>query len=300
MELSGLHLLLTYQCNFECDHCFVWGSPNQSGTMRLADIREVLRQAEALGSIQSIYFEGGEPFLYYPVMVQGIMEAARRGFAVGVVSNSYWATAVEDAVEWLRPFAGLIQDLSVSSDLYHWGEELSQEVKNAEEAAAALGIPSAVLSIAQPEEPDAPMASGQLPPGESAVMYQGRAAEELAPRAAHHPWETFTECPHEDLREPGRVHIDPLGHVHVCHGISLGTMFDTPLTEICDAYDPEAHPVIGPLLAGGPAELARRYGLTPMEGYADACHLCYQARVALRGRFPEILAPDQMYGVFED
>jgi hypothetical protein len=77
-------------------------------------------------------------------------------------------------------------------------------------------------------------------------------------------------------------------------------MFDTPLTEICDAYDPEAHPMIGPLLAGGPAELARLHGLTPQEGYADACHLCYQTRVALRGRFPEILAPDQMYGVFED
>jgi hypothetical protein len=34
------------------------------------------------------------------------------------------------------------------------------------------------------------------------------------------------------------------------------------------------------------------------ESYADACHLCYQARCALRARFPEILTPDQMYGVF--
>jgi hypothetical protein len=299
MELSGLHLLLTYQCNFECDHCFVWGGPHQSGTMTLADIREILRQAEALGTIQSIYFEGGEPFLYYPIMLKGIEEAVRRGFPAGVVSNSYWAKAVEDALEWLRPLAGLIRDISVSSDLYHFDEALSQEVKNAQEAAAALGIPSDVLSIAQPEDPDAPKATGQLPAGESAVMYQGRAAVKLAPLAPHHPWETFTECPHEDLREPGRVHVDPLGHVHMCHGISLGDMFRTPLTEICETYDPDAHPVIGPLLAGGPAELARRYGLTPNAGYADACHLCYETRVALRPRFPEILAPDQMYGAFD-
>jgi hypothetical protein len=63
---------------------------------------------------------------------------------------------------------------------------------------------------------------------------------------------------------------------------------------------PDAHPVIGPLLAGGPAELARRYGLTPKEGYADACHLCYETRLALCERFPDVLTPDQMYGAFED
>jgi hypothetical protein len=268
--------------------------------MTLKDIGEILRQADALGTIASIYFEGGEPFLYYPIMVRGIEEAVSRGFWVGVVSNSYWATAVEDAMAWLQPLVGRIQDLSVSSDLYHYEEALSQQVRTAQEAAAALGIPSDILSIAQPEEPDAVSALGQLPAGESAVMYQGRAAEKLAPQAPHYAWETFTECPHEDLQEPGRVHIDPLGHVHMCHGISLGDMFRTPLTVICEAYDPDTHPVTGPLLVGGPAELARRYGVRPKEGYADACHLCYETRLALRQRFPEILAPDQMYGVFED
>ena len=33
--LRELHLLLTYQCTFECDHCFVWGSPFQTATMTL-------------------------------------------------------------------------------------------------------------------------------------------------------------------------------------------------------------------------------------------------------------------------
>jgi hypothetical protein len=131
-------------------------------------------------------------------------------------------------------------------------------------------------------------------------MYRGRAAEKLAPHAPHHPWEIFVECPHEDLREPGRVHIDPLGHVQMCHGISLGNILRTSLTEMCETYNPDAHPVIGPLLAGGPAELTRRYGVSPKEGYADACHLCYETRLALRERFPEILTPDQMYGAFGD
>lgn len=297
MKLTGLHLLLTYQCTFECDHCFVWGSPWQSGTMMLENIREILRQAKDLGTVSSIYFEGGEPFLYYAVLLQGVQEAAHLGFRVGIVSNAYWATDVEDALAWLSPYAGLIQGLSISSDLYHYSEKISRQAENARAAAERLGIPVGFISVAQPEEVDAGSVSGQLPEGESAVMYRGRAAAKLAGRAAPRLWSGFTTCPHEDLREPGRVHVDPLGNLHICQGISLGNMFRTPLREICERYDADAHPITGALLAGGPAELAHRYGVPHAEGYADACHLCYETRRALRLRFPDILTPEQMYGV---
>lgn len=305
MKLTGLHLLLTYQCNLECDHCFVWGSPRQNGTMTLQIIHEILQQARRLGTVQWIYFEGGEPFLYYPVLARGVREAADAGFRVGIVSNGYWATSRADALEWLRPFVGLVEDLSISSDLYHWNENLSpqgllsQQAKNAAEAAEQLGISIGFICIAGAEATNATSVVGQLPAGESAVMYRGRAAEKLVARAAHQAWRQFAECPHEDLREPGRVHIDPFGDLHICQGISLGNVFSTLLSEICEAFDPNSHPITGPLLVGGPAELVHCYGLPHEESYADACHLCYEARRALRERFPEILKPDQMYGVIE-
>jgi hypothetical protein len=87
-----------------------------------------------------------------------------------------------------------------------------------------------------------------------------------------------------------------LGYVHLCHGITLGNVFENSLAAICAAYDPVTHPIVGPILAGGPAELARRYQVSVAEAYADECHLCYETRRALRSRFPDILAPDQMYG----
>ncbi len=297
MKLSGLHLLLTYQCTFECDHCFVWGSPWQHGVMTLENIRRILREAQDLGTIESIYFEGGEPFLYYAVLLEGSRLAKNAGFQVGIVSNSYWATSVEDAIEWLKPFAGLIGDLSVSSDLYHYDELLSQQAQNARTAADRLGIPIGTICIAQPEAITAATTVGQLPEDESAVMYRGRAAEKLAARASQRSWRQFTACPHEDLREPGRVHIDPFGNLHLCQGIVIGNLFHTPLKEICERYDPDAHPITGPLLRGGPIELARRYDLPHRETYADACHFCYEARSALRPRLAEVLAPEQMYGV---
>jgi hypothetical protein len=127
-------------------------------------------------------------------------------------------------------------------------------------------------------------------------MYRGRAAEKLAAGAAKRPWSELATCPYEDLREPGRVHVDPLGNVHICQGISLGNLFRTSLAEICAAYDPDTHPITGALLAGGPAELARREEVSHADACADACHLCDETRRRLRERYPEILTPDQMYG----
>lgn len=264
--------------------------------MTLRDVRYILRQAEELGTVNWIYFEGGEPFLYYAVLLKGVQEAAAKGFQVGIVSNSYWATSEEDATEWLRPFAGFVQDLSISSDLYHWSETHSQQSRNAQAAAEKLGIPIGMISIAQPETVNAASAFGQLPTGESAVMYRGRAAEKLVAQAVKWPWEQFTECPYEDLREPGRLHVDPLGNLHVCQGISLGNIFQKSLRGICETYDPDSHPITGPLIKGGPAALVRQYNLPHEATYADACHLCCQSCRQLRTRFPEILCPDQMYG----
>jgi hypothetical protein len=268
--------------------------------MTLDDINEILDQAEETGTVRSVYFEGGEPFLFYAVMLAGVRMAHERGFTAGIVTNSYWANSERDALEWLRPFKGMISDLSVSSDLFHFDELMSAQAKNAQAAAKELGIPIGVISIAQPEAEDAPSASGQLPTGDSQVMCRGRASSTLVDKFAYSSWDQFDECPFEDLRDPGRVHIDPLGHLHICQGISLGSLFQQPINDICANYDPDTHAITGPLLAGGPAELVQRYDLDLRESYADACHLCYLAREALRERFPDILTPDQMYGVLQD
>ena len=290
MKLTGIHFLLTYQCTYECDHCFVWSSPSASGVFTLARIREILEQGQSLGNLRSVYFEGGEPFLYYPVLVQAVKMAAAMGLSVGIVSNAYWSTAEEDALAWLQPFAGIVQDLTLSDDLYHSDEPGAARVQYARAAAKKLGIPDGSISIAQPE---AAGAEG----GESGVMYRGRAAANLVDRApSRTPWEQLNECPYENLRDPGRVHVDPYGYVHVCQGLTLGSVEEIPLTEMSPAYDPDTHPIIAPLLIGGPAELTRRTGFQPEAVYADACHLCYSARSYLRAQYPDLLAPPQVYG----
>lgn len=77
--LTGIHFLLTYMCNLECDHCFVYSGPDAKGTFTLDQIRKVLNEATKIGTIKWIYFEGGEPFLFYPIMIEGIKIAPRYG-----------------------------------------------------------------------------------------------------------------------------------------------------------------------------------------------------------------------------
>jgi hypothetical protein len=128
-------------------------------------------------------------------------------------------------------------------------------------------------------------------------MFRGRAVEKLVEGLPRRPWQELDECPYEDLGNPKRVHIDAYGNVHLCQGLCMGNMWQTPLKRVIEEYDVESHPVCGSLQKGGPAELARRYGFNPEEGYVDHCHLCYSTRLALRDRLPAYLGPPQVYGL---
>ncbi len=295
MNLTGLHFLLTYRCTFECDHCFVWGSPNQKGVFTFERIEQALDQAHDLGTIEWVFFEGGEPFLFHPILVRGVHAAAARGFEVGVVTNGYWATTADDARLWLEPLAGQLHSLSVSTDELHYDERISTEARNVVEASKALGMPADMIVCDLPQCVSPEPRRGEPVEG-GPIMYRGRAAIKLAARAPLARWDTFDECPHEELDDPGRVHIDPLGNLHLCQGILLGNLFERPLKEIVRSYQPKQHPIVGPLLEGGPAELTRRYDVAHDDAYADACHLCYATRAALRPEFGEVLGPGQMYG----
>ena len=161
----------------------------------------------------------------------------------------------------------------------------------------SLGIPADLLICQVPEGAAGYLTQPTGEPVESApIMFQGRAAVKLVEGVSREPWDTFTRCPYERLDEPGRVHVDCYGYLHLCQGLIMGNLFERPLVDIVRSYNPQVHPVVGPLLEGGPAALVERYGLPHEATYVDACHLCYTARGMLRGRFPEPLGPGQMYG----
>jgi hypothetical protein len=266
--------------------------------MTLAQVQDIFDQGQALGSVQAACFEGGEPFLYYGQLLEGVRLAKERGWRTEVISNAYWATSIEDALASLRPLAEAgLDDLLVTEDAHHGsGEEALPG--NAAAAADHLGIGSGTIGIREAAASvDAPSsAKGEAIKG-GAVRFRGRAASRLVSGLPRRPWQELATCPHEEIVSPIRVHIDPLGYVHLCQGLVMGSLFRTPLPEMLAAHVPERHPVCGPLLSGGPAALARAYALPHDDSYVDECHMCFEMRDRLRERFPEQLAPAQMYGV---
>lgn len=298
--LTGIHFLLTYECNFECDHCFLYCGPGAKGTFTLNKLRQAFNEMTKIGTIEWVYFEGGEPFLFYPLMLEGIRIARDMGLKTGIVSNAYWGTSVEDAELWLKPLCELeISDLSLSDDSFHHDEKEDNPAKMALTAAKRLGVPVSTICIEEPtvktgadakQEKGAPVIGG-------GAMFKGRAVEKLTEGLPTRRWEEFTTCPHEDLEDPKRVHLDSYGHVHLCQGLSMGNTCETPLSKLVKNYNALSHPICGPLVRGGPALLAKEYDVKHEDKYVDECHFCYLVRLALMDRFPQYLAPRQVYGL---
>lgn len=295
--LKGVHFLLSYKCDLECDHCFVWGKPTAKSVFRFEQVKQVLGEAQRLGTVTYVSVEGGEPFLYYPLMVRTVQEAVRLGFHAEVLTNCYWATCQEDAQKWLAPLAEAENvEISLSSDLYHGDRWITSEVKNAVRAANKLGLKVGIIAIKNPTDTAAPKEIEGARVDLCELMYKGRAAVKLAETAIKKPWFEFTKCPYENLSDPQRVHVDPLGHVHVCQGISIGNVWKKPFSRIITEYRPDENVILEALIRGGPVALVEEFDLSHDELYADTCHLCYSARCMLRGKQQCTLAPDQMYG----
>jgi hypothetical protein len=295
--LEQIHFLLTYTCNYECDHCFLYCSPNAEGTFTLDQIQKVLDDAKKIQTVEWIYFEGGEPFLYYPLMLKGLQLAKAMGFKTGIVTNNYWATTIEDAKLWLKPIIESgIDDLSLSNDLFHNHDSEENSAIIAEEAAQELGFSVNSICIEKPSIQAPSDDKGASVVGGGA-LFKGRAVEKLVNGLPTKSVENFVECKHEELVTPKRVHIDSFGNVQVCQGISIGNMWLKPLSKIIKEYDVAKHPICGPLSTGGPYELAQIYGIKLNDKFIDECHYCYTVRKELTNRFSEFLTPLQVYGI---
>jgi hypothetical protein len=298
--LTGIHFLLSYKCDSECDHCFVYSSPQAKGTFTLSQMKGVFDELAKIETIEWVYFEGGEPFLFYPLMYEGIKTARSMGFKTGIVTNAYWAISEEDVQLWLKPLQDLgVSNISISDDAFHYEDEQASLAKHALNAARKLGMPCGAISIDKPTV-DGSIAKEQAkgkPVIGGGVMFRGRAVEKMIEGLPRRPWEEFTECPYEDLRDPRRVHLDAYGNIHLCQGLSMGNMWDIPLSRIVRQYDADSHPICRPLANGGPARLAKDYDVSHEAEYVDACHMCYLVRRALLDKFPQYLAPRSVYGL---
>jgi pyruvate-formate lyase-activating enzyme len=152
---QSLSFLVTYKCNFQCDHCSVSAGPEHQQVIAAEHMRRVIEEAYALPSIRVVVFTGGEPTLYPDLLQAGINLAHEKGFVTRLVTNAWWAKTPEKAYHFLQNLrAAGLDELNVSFDDFHlpyleaFGGE--QNVVNAVRAATALGMTVLVGAVLHP------------------------------------------------------------------------------------------------------------------------------------------------------
>lgn len=280
-SLKSVHFLMSYGCPAECDHCFVWGSPRRQASMSPSQVTGFLDEVVSLGTVTGVCAEGGESFTRYDMLLHFLREATRRGLEASALTNAFWVISREQAEKCVSELMGAgLTSLGVSTDEWHQKRIPVERADTLLEVCEAVGLSASRMETSL-----------------EGVMYRGRAAESLAAERPKRPAAEFTSCPHEQLGAPARVHVDCYGRVHLCQGLCVGAGGPA---EACAAFDPGEHPIVRRLLEGGPhalGQFAAERGFEMEGGYVDACHLCYRARESLRSEYPELLGPDEMYGV---
>ncbi|MGC9530648.1 MAG: radical SAM protein [Candidatus Bipolaricaulaceae bacterium] len=319
MQLEGLDILLTYECTGRCAHCCYRAGPGAGSTMTVEEVAGYLAEVEDR-QLEWVLLFGGEPFVCYDLLRASVGLAVQLA-EVLVFTNGYWATG-PDAARRLLP--GLqaegLDHILFSVDAFHQEHVPVERIAVGIQAPKELGFSRVEIDSRFLSEPgdDNPVnlrtwssldRLGRLCELDSVAADRGparmvgRAADLLTPRLASRPG-PWRECPLPgylggDLRAPTTVEIHPGGWVNLCAGLALGNARQHRLSDIVAAYDPDSHPIVSVLAREGPSgllRLARRHGLSPAEGYADGCHLCYQARRLLRPAYPRHLAPARPYG----
>ena len=266
----------------------------------MGQVDEILREAKKISSVEWIYFDGGEPFMRFPQLLNCINKGIQLGFKVGVVTNGFFARTEDCAVRFLRPLHHLgVSELRISNDAYHYKSPGTTPAQHALKVSHDLGLPVSQIRVHATSNQDflSVESSTPIPAIDQALRYQGRASETLIRGLPLSRWDTFTHCPIDDLDEPDQIYVDTYGNVQICPGTNIGNSWETPLSDMVAAYQVADHPIYGPLSQGGPMMLSEAFGFVHGVDYVDACHLCYTIRQQLRERLPKYLAPPQVYGL---
>lgn len=139
--LSNVGLMLTYKCTIACPHCIVKAGPNRKEEMRLEDALKWIDELKLFknGYVVGVSLTGGEPFYNIEKLATIADYAIEKGFVVSVVTNAYWASSRDSALETLSKCRS-INVLSVSADVGHQQFIPLSNVRNAIWAAKKLGL----------------------------------------------------------------------------------------------------------------------------------------------------------------
>jgi len=141
--LSELVFSTTNQCTAHCQDCPIVNGGQPASRIPLDAIVKIVDKVSQWGTLKLVVFTGGEPFLLGDDLQKAVEYVAQKGIDTRIVSNAFWATSYEVASAVLKRFkeSGLTE-INFSCDDYHQEFVPIQNIKNANDAAVAIGLPA--------------------------------------------------------------------------------------------------------------------------------------------------------------
>jgi hypothetical protein len=320
---TDLGIILSYRCQCACKHCLYNCGPLWSDWMSREALREALLATRTWSHPLQVHFTGGEPFLNFPLLLDGVLMASHLGVPCYVETNAGWCLRGQDVAQKLTALrdAGLGAVLISCSPFHAESIPLARTLLAIEKAAEVFGhqrvmtyMSHCVDQIRQfsvhetvplgryTERLGLPAARRLLWDGYS-IIPAGRSGYHLGHLTAKRPASAFREqnCRLEILHAH-HSHFDLYGNYisWFCGGLSVGPWRELPRV-LTDYEAGNFPPIIDTLIASGPYGLLQRasklegYQELP-DGYAGKCHLCVDVRRHLADSrdIPE-LQPRQFY-----
>jgi len=319
--LAGV--MLSYRCTIACRHCLFACKPgNPNAVMSVSDAVTCTVEFSKLNRI--VHLSGGEPFMFYDVLLSAARESSKRGFPPHMVqTNCSWCSS-DEMVE--RRF-GELRDIGMlgmyfSADPYHQEFVPAERVRRAIRIATDIfgadnivGSGSAVLK--NPDELEGiARDEGRLGERVRSVPPRmvGRAFFALSQYLDERPipqlvrdriwgaqWGTENCAIDFDPDTMMEVHGDPYGNLQTNCGVILGNIRDADISEVMTKDYILRHPIAGILATEGPEgpfsllKLAEEKGYRRREGYAQKCAMCFEVRSFLRPHYPQFFGPAEIY-----
>lgn len=151
--LRNIGFLVTYRCQVSCRHCIIEAGPHRTEEMTLEDAFNWTDQVSRYrdGFIKVLSITGGEPYYNIEKLEKLANYAYNKGLIVSVVTNAYWASSPERALQIVEriPEIGM---MAISTDVYHQEHIPFQRIENAVNACKATDLPYNIHICTESEE----------------------------------------------------------------------------------------------------------------------------------------------------
>jgi len=142
---NTLTVLHTYQCTAACKNCCFGSNPSIKGRIPQERIKKYIHDAAEMG-IKLLVFSGGEAFLMKEDLDENISFASSLGLVTRIVTNAYWATSEEVALNRLGKLKQKgLREINFSTGDFHQEFVPIERIINGILAALRLNMPCALM-----------------------------------------------------------------------------------------------------------------------------------------------------------